>query len=217
MKTVFASMERWFRRHSIRNLMTYVVGGMLVVFLMDFLLPSLRVESWLHLNWHLVMRGQVWRLLTFVLLPPSSSLVWILFSLYFYWLIGNALENHWGTARFNMFYFVGILGNILAAAITGSGTNTYLNLSLFLAFAAVYPNFELMLFFFLPVKVKYLALLDVVLYGLNLIVGPWSVRAAIVFSLLNVILFFGGDLISTIRRESSYWKTRANFRRAMRR
>ena len=104
MKTVFASMERWFRRHSIRNLMTYVVGGMLVVFLMDFLLPSLRVESWLHLNWHLVMRGQVWRLLTFVLLPPSSSLVWILFSLYFYWLIGNALENHWGTARFNMFY-----------------------------------------------------------------------------------------------------------------
>lgn len=51
----------------------------------------------------------------------------------------------------------------------------------------------------------------------DLIVGPWSVRAAIVFSLLNVILFFGGDLISTIRRESSYWKTRANFRRAMRR
>ena len=58
MKTALASMERWFRRHSIRNLMTYVVGGMLVVFLMDFLLPSLRLESWLYLNWRLVMRGQ---------------------------------------------------------------------------------------------------------------------------------------------------------------
>lgn len=217
MNKVFTSMERWFRRHSIRNLMNYVVGGMLIVFLADFLLPGLRLWSYLYLDMGLVLRGQIWRLVTFVLLPPNSSFVWIIFSLYFYWMIGSALENHWGTARFNMFYFVGILGNILAAALTGSTTNTYLNLSLFLAFAAVYPNFELMLFFFLPVKVKYLALLDVVLYAWNLIVGPWSVRASIVFSLLNVILFFGGDLLSTIRRESSYWKTRANFRRAMRR
>ena len=216
MNKVFTSMERWFRRHSIRNLMNYIVGGMLIVFLADFLLPSLNLWSYLYLDMRLVMRGQIWRLLTFVLLPPNSSLFWILFSLYFYWMIGNALENHWGTARFNMFYFVGILGNILAAVLTGYTTNTYLNLSLFLAFAAVYPNFELMLFFFLPVKVKYLALLDVLLYAWNLIVGPWSVRASIVFSLLNVILFFGGDLLSTIRRESSYWKTRSNFRRTMR-
>lgn len=217
MNKVFTSMERWFRRHSIRNLMNYIVGGMLIVYLADFLLPSLHLSSHLSLNMGLVLRGQIWRLVTFVLLPPNTSLFWIIFSLYFYWMIGSALENHWGTARFNMFYFVGILGNILAAALTGGATNTYLNLSLFLAFAAVYPNFELMVFFFLPVKVKYLALLDVLLYAWNLIVGPWSERASIVFSLLNVILFFGGDLLSTIRRESGYWKTRANFRRTMRR
>ena len=217
MNKVFTSMERWFRRHSIRNLMNSIVGGMLIVYLADFLLPSLHLSSHLSLNMGLVLRGQIWRLVTFVLLPPNTSLFWIIFSLYFYWMIGSALENHWGTARFNMFYFVGIFGNILAAALTGGATNTYLNLSLFLAFAAVYPNFELMVFFFLPVKVKYLALLDVLFYAWNLIVGPWSERASIVFSLLNVILFFGGDLLSTIRRESSYWKTRANFRRTMRR
>ena len=186
MNKVFTSMERWFRRHSIRNLMNYIVGGMLIVYLADFLLPSLHLSSHLSLNMGLVLRGQIWRLVTFVLLPPNTSLFWIIFSLYFYWMIGSALENHWGTARFNMFYFVGIFGNILAAALTGGATNTYLNLSLFLAFAAVYPNFELMVFFFLPVKVKYLALLDVLFYAWKMCIRDRNSASSAPVSCANI-------------------------------
>ena len=74
MNKVFTSMERWFRRHSIRNLMNYIVGGMLIVYLADFLLPSLHLSSHLSLNMGLVLRGQIWLLGTVVLLPPNTSL-----------------------------------------------------------------------------------------------------------------------------------------------
>lgn len=92
-------------------------------------------------------------------------------------------------------------------------SNSVLNLSLFLAFAILYPNYQVMLFFIIPIKVKYLALLDAVYFAVQLIFGSWTVRLAVVVSLLNILLFFGGDFFNTIRRESSYWKTRYNFRK----
>ena len=95
-------------------------------------------------------------------------------------------------------------------------SNTYLNLSLFLAFASMFPDYQILLFFILPVKMKYLALLDAVLYVFLFITGTWSTRVTILLCLANVFLFVGGDFINTIRRESSYWKTRYHFRRAMR-
>ena len=131
-------------------------------------------------------------------------------------MIGSALENQWGAARFNLFYLVGVIGNILAAVITGYAVNTYLNLSLFFAFAATWPDYQILVFFILPVKMKWLALLNAALFLWQLIVGSWSTRAAIIFSLLNVVLFLGGDLFSRIRQDSHYWKTRYNFRKAMR-
>lgn len=209
-------LEFKLRRYGIRNLMNYIVIGMAAVFVLDLLLPRINLSSWLYLSRELVLRGQVWRLITFVFLPPSSSIIWILFSLYFYWLIGSSLENQWGTSRFTLFYAVGVLGNIIAAFITGGAVNTYLNFSLFLAFAITYPDYQVMVFFVLPVKMKYLALLSVLLYLWQLIVGSWAIRLCIILSLANVLLFFGGDFLSTIRRESHYWKTRWNYRRNMR-
>lgn len=204
------------RNFGIPNLMNYVVGGMVVVFLLDLLAPGVGVSYYLFLDMGLVGQGQLWRLVSFIFLPTTSSPLWMIFSAYFYWTIGSALERQWGTARFTLYYLVGILGSILAACLTGYATNDFLNLSMFFAFAALYPDFELMLFFFLPVKIKYLALLDAALYTWQLIVGSWSTRAAILFSLLNLILFVGGDLVTTLRRESAYWKTRRNFRKSMR-
>lgn len=206
-------LEFRFRRFAVRNLMNYIVIGMAAVFALDLLLPRLNLSGWLYLNRELVLQGQVWRLISFVFLPPSSSMLWILFSLYFYWLIGSALENQWGSSRFTLFYLTGVLGNIIAAFITGGAVNTYLNLSLFLAFAITYPDYQVLVFFVLPVKMKYLAILSVLLYVWQLIVGGWAIRLCILFSLANVILFFGGDLLQTVRRESHYWKTRYNFRR----
>lgn len=207
--------ERKVGKYRIPNLMNYIVGGMGIVFLANLLLP-VNLYSLLSLNMRLVRQGQIWRLITFIFLPPSSSALWILFSLYFYWTIGSALESHWGAFRFNVFYLIGILGSIIAAIFTGYAENTYLNLSLFLAFAAIYPNYEVRVFMILPVKMKYLAILDVVLYVWMFITGGWSVRITILFALANVILFFSGHLIRQMKNDSQYWKTRYNFRRQMR-
>ena len=210
-------LEFRFRRYGVRNLMNYIVGGMAAVFVLNMMFPRAQLTGWLYLNRDLVLQGQVWRLLTFVFLPPSSSILFIIISLYFYWLIGSALANQWGSSRFTLFYLFGIVGNIIAAFITGGAQNAWLNLSLFLAFAASWPDYEVLVFFVLPVKMKYLAILNILLLVWQLIVGSWQTRLGIVFSLLNVALFFGGDMLGTIRQEARYWKTRYQFRRNMRR
>ncbi|MDO4548656.1 MAG: rhomboid family intramembrane serine protease [Clostridia bacterium] len=209
------NVERTLRRYSISNLMTYIVAAMAAVYVIDLVLP-INLYSYMMLTRSGILSGQIWRLVSFVALPPNASLLWIIFSLYFYWMIGTTLENQWGTFKFNLFYLVGTIGSIIACMITGYADNYYLNMSLFLAFAALNPNFQLMLFFIIPIKVKYIALLDVVLFVYSFIVGGWSARATIIVALANIWLFLGGDFINTIRRESSYWKTRYNFRKNMR-
>ncbi|MDR1600777.1 MAG: rhomboid family intramembrane serine protease [Oscillospiraceae bacterium] len=199
----------------VTNLMYYVVGGMAIVFLMDFI--GMGASRWVYFDRAAIASGQVWRLATFIFLPPNSSLLWIIFSLYFYWMIGNTLENQWGSFKFNLYYLLGIVGAILGGLVTGYGYNTYLNLSLFLAFAALFPDFEMRLFFFLPVKMKWLALLDILLYGYNFVIGSWSERAAIVLSLLNVALFFGGDAVRAVKLEAGTLRRRWAFRRNYRR
>ncbi|MDR1262865.1 MAG: rhomboid family intramembrane serine protease [Oscillospiraceae bacterium] len=199
----------------ITNLMYYVVGGMAIVFLLDFI--GMGASNLLYFNRAAIARGEVWRLVTFIFLPPSTSLLWVIFSLYFYWMIGNTLETQWGSFKFSLYYLLGIIGAVLGGLVTGYGDNTYVNLSLFLAFAALFPDFQMYLFFFLPIKMKWLALLDVLLYAYNFIIGSWSARAAIVLSLLNVALFFGGDIVRMVRLEWGTLVRRRAFRRNYRR
>lgn len=211
-------LERKLRRYAIGNLMKYIVIGQGIVFALMYIWPTLgyQLYSLISLTRAGLMRGQIWRLVTFVFTPPSSSPIFILFALYFYYMIGLGLENQWGKVRFSLYYGVGMLGSIIAALITGYGSNMFLNLSLFFAYAALYPDEQVLLFMFLPIKMKYLALADAALYLYYFIVGGASTRVTIVLCLLNVFLFLGGDIINTIRRESRYWKTRYNFRKAMR-
>ena len=162
-----SQMERKFGRYAIPHLMYTLSGIMLAVYLIDLFFPGTPMQSLLALDMDLVARGQIWRFLTFLFLPSSSSPLWVLLNLYFYCLLGNALEKEWGTFRLNLFYLSGILGSVLAALVTGYGVNRYLNLSLFLAFAALYPNFELLLFFVVPVKAKYLAVIDLLYSALG--------------------------------------------------
>lgn len=211
-------LERKLRRYAISDLMKYIVIGQGIVFALLYIWPTLgyQLYSLITLTRTGLMRGQIWRLVTFVFVPPSSSPIFILFALYFYYMIGVGLENQWGKVKFNLYYLVGMLGSIIAALITGYADNTFLNLSLFFAYAALYPDEQVLLFMILPIKMKYLALVDAALYLYYFIVGTASTRITIVLCLLNVALFLGGDIINTIRRESKYWKTRYNFRKAMR-
>ncbi len=202
-RSLLTRLEYKLGRFAIRNLMTVIVGVMGLVFMLDYIFIA-RIEmpfsSYLAFDRAAVLSGEVWRVITFALIPPDSSPFFIFFSLYFYWMIGSVLETEWGAFKFNAFYLCGIIGTIASGFITGYATNYYLNMSLFFAFALLYPEFELRLFFVIPVKIKYLAFADLVLFVLALILLPWPHKAAIVIALANVLLFFGGNLISEIKR-----------------
>lgn len=216
-------MEKMLRRVAIPNLMLYITGGMLLAYLLGYLMPGTvmlmgeetTLSGILALTRAQLFRGQVWRLITYVFLPPQSGPVFALISMYFYYFIGVNLEQHWGTARFNLYYLLGMLGTTLAALIVGYGTNTYLNFSLFFAFAALFPDMRVLLFFVIPIKVKYIAYVNAAFFAISFIMGGWGVRAAILASLLNFFLFFGGDFIKRVKDKMQYSATRRNFRRQM--
>ncbi|MDE7121862.1 MAG: rhomboid family intramembrane serine protease [Oscillospiraceae bacterium] len=207
-------LERKYGKFAISNLMTIIVFGMGLVFLLDSFTSAnpdyeYGLTSLLYFDRDAVFHGQIWRILTFLFLPPDSSPFFIVFALYFYWLIGNVLERKWGSFKFNIYYLCGILGTIISGMITGYATNMFLNLSLYLAFAILFPDFEILLLFFIPVKMKYLAILEGILLVISLIFSDWTDRLCILFSLVNLILFFWKDLYNQIR----YWNRRNQWRR----
>lgn len=194
---------------------------MALVFLSDLMIQGtngVSILSALIFDKAAIFSGEVWRVFTFIFLPPETRLIFIIFALYLYWLIGNSLEDNWGAFKFNLFYLCGIIGTIIAGLITGYATNSYINLSLFLAFAIVFPDFELNLFFLIPVKVKYFAIFYLVLIGYMIVVLPFYDKIAIIVSLANVALFFMRDFINGIknfyrrikfkRSSDIYWKNK---------
>lgn len=201
-ETFLKKLDRKFGKHAIEGLMTFIVFGMGLVFIIDlFTNPEYeyRLSSLFIFDRDAIFRGEIWRLISFIILPPNSSTLFILFSLYFYWLIGQGLERQWGAFRFNMYYLFGIIGTILSGLITGYATNSYLNLSLFIAFAILYPNFQVLLFFFIPIPIKYLAMVDGALLLLSFLFGGWSTKLCILFAMLNLVLFFGGRIVDRIK------------------
>lgn len=185
---------------------------MAAVYLFDLLfypVNHISLSSLLAFDRSAILRGQIWRIVTFVFIPPNSSPFFIFLSLYFYWLIGSSLENQWGAFRFNVFYLCGVIGTMLFGFITGYATNYYLNLSLFFAFALIFPDFQLMLFFILPVKVKYLALLDAIGFFWMLLTAGWPQKIALLVAIGNILLFFWKDFKNNINN----WYRRYKFRR----
>ena len=209
-------LEYKFRRFGIDNLMIYITGTMLFVYLAENLM-RLPVSRLISLNIPAVMTGEVWRLVTFIFVPPQNSPLWVLVTLYFYYIIGTSLERTWGSVKFTLFYVIGVIGAIIAAIISGVGTNTYLNLSLFFAFAILFPEHQILLFFVLPVKVKWLGYMYALFLWFALLVGSWTERAAVVMSLLAIIVFFGDIIINKIKNYKRYGKQRRNFRNSMKR
>jgi len=185
------------------------------VFLSDIVLVSQGVNplsAVLAFDRSALFAGQVWRLVSFIIIPVNSSILFIILSLYFYWLMGTALESEWGSFKFNIFYLFGVIGTILAGLITGYAVNTFLNMSLFLAFALLYPDFQMRLFFLIPVKVKYLAYIEAAYLLFMLIFSSWQMKIVIFVSLLNIVLFFWTDFTGGIRRILHKIKWRKNIR-----
>ncbi len=209
-------LQRKFGRYYIPDLMRTLIYIMGAVYLVGLFVPF-QLYNALRLTRSGLISGEIWRLVTFLCLPPAGNIFTVLIQLYFYYMIGTALENEWGSFVFNVYYLIGALGCVIAALLTGSASNTFLNLSLFFAFAILFPEFEVLLFFFLPIKIKYIAILDALIYLIYFIFGSWSDRVCILLSLANVFLFFGKDGLNRIRTELGYLKTRRNFRRSVNR
>jgi hypothetical protein len=192
--SLVSKLERHLGRFAIPNLSLYLVFGQVTVYL-SIMIGRLDPE-WLVFVPRNVLLGQWWRVFTFLLLPPSSNLLFIGFAWYMFFLMGSALEEFWGAFRFNVFIFLGTaltLGaSFLRPAIPVS--NEFVFSSVFLAFAYLNPEFELLLFFILPVKIKWLALLDWARFGYACIVGGWSIRLSVIAAVGNFLLFFGRDL-----------------------
>lgn len=222
MKNWLSRMSYKYRDKGIKNLMYYITGGMLILYLCYFAdAPLCDVPSYFEFNRDLIFQGQVWRLVSFIFMPEGDTSLFLFFiSLYFYVFISSAVEREWGTIRFNIFYFTGMLGCIIAGMIVGYTSTTYLNMSLFLAFAAMFPNEQLMLFFIIPVKVKYLAWVDLGFFGISfvacLVFGLWGPLFALVFSVINLLIFFGGDYFNRItnsiksKARKAEWERKTN-------
>ena len=215
MQAFVDKLQRKLGRYAIPNLMLYIVAGMAVVFVVDtvvYPVTGFSARSLFAFNRAAILRGQIWRLITFIFIPPSSSMLFIIFSLYFYWMIGTALQQQWGSFRFNLFYLCGVIGSVIAGCITGGATNTYLNMSLFLAFALIYPDFQIMLFFMIPLKVKWLALLDAISLLLMFMTDSWAGRLALVMAMANLALFFWRDGYQTIKNAYRRYQWKKNWR-----
>lgn len=205
-------LERKFGRYAIPNLMNYVIILYAAGFILYMINPSFYFQ-YLILDAQAILHGQVWRIITFIIAPPSYSLIWIIFALSLYYFIGRELEMAWGAFRFNLYFFSGILFHVIAAILvyllTGLSLpvgTTYLNMSLFLVFAALYPDVKFMLYFVIPVKAKWLAWIDGI-YFLYAVVqaflpayggGPSGIlykanALAAVVSILNFLIFFLGS------------------------
>ncbi|HHY82034.1 MAG TPA: rhomboid family intramembrane serine protease [Clostridiales bacterium] len=211
----FHKLERKFGRYAIRDLMTYIVVLNAVVYVITMFVPQSNLYFKFSLNPSAILRGEVWRLVTFLFLPPDTRPIWIVFTLYFYYLIGSSLEHQWGSFRFNLYYLVGVLSTIAAAFIGFSVVTTeHLNLSLFLAFAHLFPNYELLIFFFLPVKVKFLAWFNWAFILFSIVFNPLPWKLAAIASVVNYFLFFGPELKTTIKLRWQTYKNRRRFRNA---
>ncbi len=198
-------LERKFGKYAIPQLMLFIIIGMGIVYAFDYITAmnpdnTVSIQSLLTFDLEEIKHGQVWRVISFLLLPPigTGNIIFLAFELYFLWVYGEGLESQWGSFKFNVFYLIGTVATIITGLITGYAENTYLNLSLFLAFAIVFPNYEIMLFFIIPLKIKWIGLLSGIGIVYLFIIGSLPIKLLILIAFANIILFFGKDFFSRI-------------------
>lgn len=202
-------LERKLGRFAIPNLIVFLVAGQVGSWILGQTPQGGPFIEALSLFPGKVLEGEVWRLVSFMFVRPAPGFFFGLgnFFLIFYFILifiyGRALEEHWGTFRFNVYLFVGWAATVAASFFAGLGTNVFLMESLLLAFAYVYPDYELRLFFILPVKIKWIALLAAGQMGYMayqfISVGAWPASLLIVAAVVNFFLFFGGDIVRRLR------------------
>lgn len=228
-----SNFERKFSRYAISNLSLYLVIGYAIGYAIYYLFPDL--YEYITFDPYLILHGQIWRIVTWVVTMPETLGLFTIIMLFFYYSVGNNLEYTWGKYRYNVYIFSGMLFTIIGAFLlyailiimcntTGeyetvlnavgmsySGTSVtdlaviyrgigmgignfvstyYINMSIFLAFAATYPDAEVLLYFIIPIKVKWLGVLYGAFIFVEILQGSWVTRMMVITSLLNFMIFF---------------------------
>ena len=215
-----SNFEKEFGKYAIKNISLVLILFYACGYLINWINPVM--FNYLTLNpYAILFKGQVWRLITWLIIPPENFSFFTLIMLYFYYSIGTTLERTWGTYRYNLYLFLGIIFTAVGAfammgfvylfqrdilfamgaenyfAVLSTMFSTYyVNMSIFLAFAATFPDMQVLLFFFIPIKVKILGIIYGVLLVYEFIAGVGNKylnaanRFVIGASLLNFIVFF---------------------------
>lgn len=206
-------LERKYGRYAISNLPAIMIGLYAAGYILSLIAPT--VLNYLTLEPYYILHGhtgfpEIWRVITWVIVPPSSLDIFTIIMLFFYFSIGSTLEKTWGAFRFNLYIFSGILFTVIGAFIlygigvaqgyhyvftaglTGRSlfSTYYINMSIFLAFAVSYPDMHVLLYLIIPIKIKWLGILYGVLIIVEFVNTSWAGRVAIIASLLNFIIFF---------------------------
>jgi len=176
-------LEKKLGRYAPTNVTVYLVAGQTLVYVL-YMMGRLD-RGQISLSAYSLLQGEWWRLLTFPFDPPASNLLFAFFAWYLFYLMGSALDEHWGAFRYNLFLLVGYLLSVCVSFLVPAYpmNNAFLGGSVFLAFAFLFPDFQLLLFFVLPVRIKWLALLTWIGYGYLMLVGGWPSRLMVMASI----------------------------------
>ena len=189
-------------KFGIPRLMLYLIIGNGLVYLFSLMDRTGMLAWYLCLAPAQLLKGEVWRLVTFVFVPQTSG-IWLIIELYFYYMIGSTLERAWGAGKFTVYYLCGmaitIVYGILASLITGRSlalTGHFLNLSMFFAYATLWPDNQFLLFFFIPVKVKWIAYFEAAYYLVMMVVGRTLLPLT---GFANCFLFCGSSMLASLQ------------------
>lgn len=200
-------IKRFFRNIAIENLMTYIAASMAIIFVGDLFTDSM-LSSFLSFDRDAILQGQVWRLITFLMLPQTGSPIWIVFSVYFFWFIGRETENQWGSHNLTMYFLTGAVLLIASGFATGYTNASFLYFSLFLVYAHLNPHHQFLMFMVIPIEARWMALIDAVYMLSNFVKAfmlyAYAPRLAAALQLsvgaafLTYFIFFGKDHLGGI-------------------
>lgn len=235
-----SNFEKKFGRYAIRNISLVLIMCYAFGYLISIVNPLFL--TYLTLNPYQIIRGQVWRIVTWIIIPPdTSNLFFVLIMLYFYYSIGSTLERTWGTYRYNVYLLSGMLFTVIgsfllmgycylfnADIMTALGSRAffdavsmffstyYVNMSIFLAFAATFPEAQVLLMFIIPIRIKWLGIIYAVMLGFQFLAGSAYSRFAMGASLLNFVVFWVTSK-NHIHMSPKQVKRRQEFKREVRR
>ena len=214
-------IDRFCARHpnfGIPNLMRYLTIANVVFWILGT--ANATLMSYLSFDAPLILQGQVWRLFTFMLYPPSAGVLAFLVFYFYYWM-GSTLERYWGTPQFNVYILIGWFLTVVYGFLVWFLGHwriridaQYLYLSMFFSYAALFPDQQVLLFFFIPIRMKFLALIDAAYFVLAVVTNPFPVNLLPIVAVLNFCIFFAGTLLRILPGRQS--ASAVNFRRASR-